>query len=90
MTYKVTRTVRFDERLQELEQETQNRVVRKLKEFQKQLTDYGLDPKHHNSTKFIADKSTWRLRIGDYRAFFDILEDEIKFTTVLPREQAYK
>jgi len=90
MTYRVTRTERFDERLQELEPETQKRVITKLKEFQTQLMDYGLDPKHHNSTKFIADKSTWRLRIGDYRAFFDILENEIKFTTVLPRDKAYK
>jgi mRNA-degrading endonuclease RelE of RelBE toxin-antitoxin system len=90
MKYNLTRTQKFDERLHELESETQERIVSKLKEFQKQLNDYGLDPKHHNSTKFIAEKSTWRLRIGDYRAFFDILEDEIKFTTVLPRDNAYR
>jgi mRNA-degrading endonuclease RelE of RelBE toxin-antitoxin system len=90
MSFKVTITQRFDERLQELEPETRERIVSKLKEFQKQINDYGLDPKHHNSTKFIADKSTWRLRIGDYRAFFDINESEIKFTTVLPRDKAYR
>lgn len=90
MSYRVTRTSRFDERLEELEKEERKRVVSKLKEFQKQIKDYGLDPKHHNSTKFIAEKSTWRLRIGDYRAFFDILENQIKFTTILPREDAYK
>lgn len=90
MSFKVTRTKRFDERLQELEPETRERIVSKLKEFQKQINDYGLDPKHHNSTKFIADKSAWRLRIGDYRAFFDINESEIKFTTVLPRDKAYR
>lgn len=89
MSYSVTRTQRFDERLSDLEDEEKQRIIEKLKEFQKQINDYGLDPKHHNSTKFIAEKSTWRLRIGDYRAFFDILEDEIKFTTVLPRDQAY-
>jgi mRNA-degrading endonuclease RelE of RelBE toxin-antitoxin system len=90
MSYEVTRTERFDERLQELEEETQKRIIDKLKEFQKQVNEYGVDPKHHNSTKFIADSSTWRLRIGDYRAFFDILEEEIKFTTVLPRDEAYR
>ncbi|QGA80746.1 type II toxin-antitoxin system RelE family toxin [Candidatus Nanohalobium constans] len=90
MSYKVTRTKRFDERLTELEKQTQDRIISKLKEFQKQIKDYGLDPKQHNSTKFIAEKSTWRLKIGDYRAFFDILENEIKFTTVLPRDKAYR
>lgn len=70
MSYKVTRTKRFDKRLQSLEPETRERIISKLKD--------------------IADKSTWRLRIGDYRAFFDILEDEIKFTTVLPRDKAYR
>ena len=90
MSYRVTRTQRFDERVQSLEAETRERIISKLKEFQNQINDYSLDPKHHNSTKFIADKSTWRLRIGDYRAFFDILEDEIKFTTILPRDKAYR
>jgi mRNA-degrading endonuclease RelE of RelBE toxin-antitoxin system len=90
MTCEVTRTERFDERLRELDAEAQERIIGKLKEFQKQVRDYGVDPKHHNSTKFIAVKSTWRLRIGDYRAFFDIMEDEIKFTTVLPRDNAYR
>lgn len=90
MSYEVTRTERFDQRLSELEEETKERIISKLKEFQKQIRDYGLDPKQHNSTKFIAEKSTWRLRIGDYRAFFDIQEDELKFTTVLPRDKAYR
>ena len=88
MNYKVTRTQRFDKRLFELEKDVQERVISKLKEFKKQVNDYGIDPKHHNYTKFIAVDSTWRLRIGDYRAFFDILEDEIKFTTVLLRKDA--
>jgi mRNA interferase RelE/StbE len=90
MNYRVTRTERFDERLKEISNEDKNRIISKLKEFQKKIKDYGIDPKHHNSTKFIAEKSTWRLRIGDYRAFFDILEEEIKFTTVLPRDKAYR
>jgi mRNA-degrading endonuclease RelE of RelBE toxin-antitoxin system len=90
MSYKVTRTERFDDRLGELEREAMERVIGKLKEFQRQVREYGLDPKHHNSTKFIAEKSTWRLRIGSYRAFFDILENEIKFTTILPRDKAYR
>lgn len=89
-SYSFTRTQRFDERLEELNPDLRGRILRKLKEFQIQVNDYGMDPRLHNSTKFITEKRTWRLRIGKYRAFFDIIEDEIRFTTILHRERAYK
>ncbi len=90
MSYRLTQTERFDTRLDDLEDEVAERIVTKLKEFRKQVNDYGINPRQHNNTKFIADKRTWWLRIGDYRAFFDIFEGELKFTTVLHRSDAYK
>lgn len=88
--FKLTCTQRFDERLKELDPAVQKRILRKLQEFQIQVNDYGVDPRFHGSTKFITEKRTWRLRIDKYRAFFDILGDEIKFTTILHRDKAYK
>ncbi len=88
--YRFTRTPKFDDRLSELDPPTQKRILRKLKEFTVQVNKYGIDPRLHNNTKFITEKRTWRLRIGKYRAFFDIQENEIKFTTILHREKAYK
>jgi len=90
MSYDVTYTPRFEERLDELSGETRQRIIDKLHEFRKQINDYGIDPRQHNSTKFIAEMHTWRLRIGQYRAFFDIGSDQITFTTVLHRDSAYR
>lgn len=89
-SYRFTRTQRFDERLDELDPALQKRVLLKLKEFILQINDYGIDPRLHGNTKYITEKRTWRLRIGKYRAFFDIIGDEIRFTTILHREKAYK
>lgn len=89
-SYNFSYTQKFSERLEELEKDLEKRILKKLKEFRKQVNDYGIDPRQHNNTKFISDKRTWRLRIGKYRAFFDISEDEIKFTTVLHRDKAYR
>ncbi len=89
-SFEITRTRKFDERLDELSKKTKERVIRKLQEFNHQINEYDVDPRQHGSTKYIAQKRVWRLRIGDYRAFFDILGDEIRFLTVLPRRDAYK
>ncbi|MFB6089398.1 MAG: type II toxin-antitoxin system RelE/ParE family toxin [Candidatus Aenigmatarchaeota archaeon] len=89
-SYNLTYTERFKERLEELDNSIKERILEKLEEFGKQINDYGIDPRQHNNTKFIADGRTWRLRIGKYRAFFDISKNEIKFTTVLHRKKAYR
>ena len=88
--FRITRTDKFDERLRELSPTNQKRVVIKLQEFEKQINDYGIDPRQHGSTKYVVTERVWRLRIGDYRAFFDVLGDEIKFLTVLCRDRAYR
>lgn len=89
-SFKITRTEKFDERIGELSKETKERVLRKLKEFCHQINEYDIDSRQHGSTKYIAQKRVWRLRIGDCRAFFDILGDEIRFLTTLSRKDAYK
>ncbi len=89
-SFRFTRTERFDKRLNELDPVLRKRILRKLQEFQVQVNDYGIDPRFHNNVKFITEKRTWRLRIGKYRAFFDIIGNEIKFTTILHRDRAYK
>ena len=89
-SFKITRTDQFDERLEELSKKTRERVLKKLQEFSHQINEYDVDPRQHGSVKYIAQKRVWRLRIGDYRAFLDILGDEIRFLTILPRKDAYK
>ncbi len=89
-SFELTRTPKFDEAFADLPEETKERVLKKFKEFEKQINEYSVDPRQHGSTKYIAKKRVWRLRIGDYRAFFDILGDEIKFLSILHRKDAYK
>jgi len=88
--YEIEVKEKFIERLSDLSPEIQKRVKSKLAEFQSQINDYGIDPREHNNTKFIATGRVWRLRIGDYRAFFDIEDNLISFLTILHRSQAYK
>lgn len=89
-SFKLTRTPKFDERLKDLPVKTQKRILRKLQEFEEQVNNYGIDPRQHGNTKYITQKRVWRLRIGDYRAFFDVLGNEIKFLTILSRDKAYR
>lgn len=81
---------RFIERLSALAPVVQERVKLKLAEFRMQVNKYGIDPRRHNNTKYIAVDRIWRLRIGDYRAFFDIEGDLISFLTIFHRRDAYK
>ncbi|MFP4005924.1 MAG: type II toxin-antitoxin system RelE family toxin [Candidatus Hadarchaeia archaeon] len=89
-SFELTRAPKFDETLEMLPEETQERILKKLKEFDQQVNEYSIDPRQHGSTKYISEKRVWRLRIGDYRAFFDILGDEIKFLVIRHRKDAYK
>jgi len=80
----------FIHRLSELPGDIQERVKLKLAEFRMQVNRYRLDPRRHNNTRYIATERVWRLRIGDYRAFFDIDGDLITFLTIFHRKEAYK
>lgn len=89
-SYDFLYTDKFSERLEELDKSLKDKVIKKLAEFKKQVNEYGIDPRQHNNIKFIATDRTWRLRIGKYRAFFDIMDGKIKFTTILHRDEAYR
>jgi len=81
---------RFIERLSALPPDVQDRVKLKLAEFRQQINEYGMDPRRHRNTKYVAMDRVWRLRIGDYRAFFDIEGDLISFLAIYHRRNAYK
>lgn len=89
-SYSFLYTDKFAERLGGLEKATRERIRKKIAEFRRQVNSYGVDPRQHNNTKFISTERTWRLRIEKYRAFFDISDGIIKFTTVLHRDEAYR
>ncbi len=80
----------FIKKLEEFPPEVQERIRTKLEEFRRQANTYGIDPRQHNNTKFIASDRVWRLRVGDYRIFFDIFDKTVSILYVEHRKKAYK
>ncbi len=80
----------FIEKLDDFPSEVQNRIKDKLKEFQRKVNTYGIDPREHNNTKYIAKDRVWRLRVGDYRVFFDIYDKTVSILFVEHRKKAYR
>ena len=70
--------------------DVQDRIKDKLEEFKQKVNTYGIDPREHNNTKYIAKDKVWRLRVGDYRVFFDIYDRTISILFVEHRKKAYK
>lgn len=88
--YKLILKPQFQKDLSNLPTNTREKIKEKLVEFKLKLNDYDLDPRQHNETKFITQEKIWRLRIGNYRAFFDISGHTLYFRTIMHRKKAYK
>lgn len=41
------------------------------------IDDLGDDPRPHGAKKLVGESSAWRIRIGDYRVIYDVLDDEL-------------
>jgi mRNA-degrading endonuclease RelE of RelBE toxin-antitoxin system len=54
------------------------------------MLDLEKDPPEGNIKRLHKSRADYRLRSGDYRIFFDILEDRISVTEISTRGQAYK
>jgi mRNA interferase RelE/StbE len=38
------------------------------------------DPRPHGSRKLVGEKTAWRIRVGDYRVIYDVLDDAVTVT----------
>ncbi|MFP4143282.1 MAG: type II toxin-antitoxin system RelE family toxin [Thermoplasmata archaeon] len=88
MTYELLIEERAIDELKSLPDDVQNRIKAKIKDI---LKDDPL-PGGKGDIKKIAGTEYWRLRIGDYRVFYDV-EREAKKVYVLSirhRSNAYK
>ncbi len=81
---------RFIEKLEEFSPKTQRRIKDKLEGFKQKVNTYGIDPREHDNTKYIAKDKVWRLSVGDYRVFFDIYDKTVSILFVEHREKAYR
>lgn len=55
------------------------------------IESLSLHPRPHGSRKLTGEKYLWRIRIGDYRVIYSILDKErrIDITAVRHRREAY-
>ena len=74
MVYRVRFTHRAEKKYAALPQSARIRIIRSLEQ-------YASDPFHYHDVKKVkgcpADKPRFRIRIGEYRATFRIIQDQL-------------
>ena len=63
------------------------RQIRKLEpdvrgRVQARIRELGDEPRPAGATKLVGEKTAWRIRIGDYRVIYDVLDDVLVVTVV--------
>jgi len=41
------------------------------------IEDLGEDPRPHGAKKLVGEQTAWHVRIGDYRAIYDVFDSEL-------------
>ena len=81
--YKIVLTKRALKDLEKIDRDTRDRIAAKLKEYAKEP--------HRYARKLIDPKmGTYRFRLGDYRAIFDIDDEKIVILRIGHRKIIYK
>jgi mRNA interferase RelE/StbE len=77
----ITRSAVSD--LGELPLHTQNRIIDKIKFYAEQENPLTF-------AKYITERKSYRFRVGNYRALFDVRDSNIYITSIKRRDKAYK
>jgi mRNA interferase RelE/StbE len=81
--YKIIFTQRAIRDLDNITQDTKQRLANKIKEYSREPLKYA--------RKLIDQKiGTYRFRVGDYRIVFDIVNDNIVVLRIGHRKEIYK
>lgn len=88
MAFSLLATKRFRKQLDELDELTKNRV----KEALKGLTEDPFTSRSNVDIKQLknTNPTKYRLRVGNYRIFYFIVNEEIKLLKIADRKNAYK
>lgn len=64
-----------------------------VRRFVDAIDELPMDPNHARPgldiKKLHGTKNTWRLRVGDYRGIYELIEDRIVFTRFAHRSKVY-
>jgi mRNA interferase RelE/StbE len=83
--YEILLERRAEKDLKKLPSELFQRIIVKIRSLSE-------NPKPQGSRKITGSKSDWRIRIGDYRAIYEIDEKEkrVKIMRIRHRREAYR
>ena len=83
--YEILLERRAEKDLRKLSPEAFQRIIAKIQSLSE-------NPKPQGSRKITGSKNDWRIRIGDYRAIYEIDEKEkcVKIMRVRHRREAYR
>lgn len=75
MTYRVDLTVAAARQIKKLPRPARDRVLDAIE-------DLAEEPRPHGSRKLVGEQHAWRVRVGDYRVIYDVLDAELTVTVV--------
>ena len=84
MTYRVEFTSAAARQVKKLPRPNRDKVLSAIARL-------GDDPRPRGATKLVGEQSAWRLRIGDYRVIYDVVDAILTVTVVRAahRREAY-
>jgi len=75
VTYRIDFTTSAARQIKKLPRPARERVLQLIE---------GLagDPRPHGARKLVGEEAAWRVRAGDYRIIYDVIDDELTITVV--------
>lgn len=75
MSYRVEFTAAAARQVKKLPRPARDRVLDAIDDLQD-------DPRPHGAKKLAGEQRAWRVRVGDYRVIYDVLDSELVVTVV--------
>ncbi|MFC7375677.1 type II toxin-antitoxin system RelE/ParE family toxin [Brachybacterium sp. GCM10030267] len=75
MRYRVVFTSAAARQVKKLPRPARERVLAAVE-------DLAANPRPHGATKLVGERTAWRIRAGDYRVIYDVLDEELTVTIV--------
>ena len=75
MSYRVDFTTAAARQVKKLPRPARDRILDAIE-------DLADDPRPHGARKLVGEQTAWRIRVGDYRVIYDILDTELTVTVV--------
>lgn len=75
MTYRVEFTRAAAKQVRKLPRQIRDRILTAV-------AGLAAEPRPHGAKKLVGEDTAWRIRIGNYRVIYDVLDEELIVTVV--------